>query len=388
MHFGNNIEKYLADPEYAKQQGIIIKEKDSLFLLKYDKSQLNNNFEELAKYRSIITDSKKLLCYSPSKSIAEDKFINTYNFEDCTFEEFIEGTMINCFYNKSIDTWYLATRSNIGANNRFYADQGSTFGEMFLEAMSTVDLSFQDLNKDYCYSFVLQHPNNRIVVPFKQQRVVLVGVYELTNWDVREIMDDKLQTETLWHRLRPKRYSVTNLHEWYDLKEKYASMNTDYKHLGIIMKHRSGIRSKVRNPVYEKVRKLRGNCPKSQFLYYNLYQEGRVLEYLKYYPEEKKKFWNFRQELEKWTSTLWKLYQKIYIFKVGSLDEVQFQLKPHLYNLHQIYLNETRPKSLTHKTIISYIKKIPPAQLMFAINYPLRQKEVEDIQQDLKAVSQ
>ena len=29
MHFGNNIEKYLADPEYAKQQGIIIKKKDT-----------------------------------------------------------------------------------------------------------------------------------------------------------------------------------------------------------------------------------------------------------------------------------------------------------------------------------------------------------------------
>ena len=381
MHFGDDIPNLLADIDNAKKEGIIIKKSDSLFLLKYDKKKLQKNFEKLSKYRSVITNGERLLCFSPVKSIPEEDFMHSYKINDCIFEEFVEGTMINCFFN---DWWWLSTRSNIGAANRFYADQKSTFGEMFLEAMSNWGLTFDDLNKKYCYSFVLQHPANRIVIPFKQPRIILVAVYELTDWDVKEIRNDKLQFKMKYWQLRPQRYNISNLHEWQDLKEKYASMNTDYKILGIMMKHPSGARSKVRNPVYEKVRQLRGNSPKSQFLFYNLYQQKRVMEYLQYYPEQKKKFWQFRRELEKWTLTLLKLYQDIYIYKKKTVADIQYALKPHVYNLHQKYLNELRPKSISHKSVVEYVKQIPPARLMFAINYPLRQKQIEEGKSSLK----
>ena len=108
------------------------------------------------------------------------------------------------------------------------------------------------------------------------------------------------------------------------------------------------------------------------------------MEYLQYYPEQKKKFWQFRRELEKWTLTLLKLYQDIYIYKKKTVADIQYALKPHVYNLHQKYLNELRPKSISHKSVVEYVKQIPPARLMFAINYPLRQKQIEEGKSCLK----
>jgi hypothetical protein len=42
------------------------------------------------------------------------------------------------------------------------------------------NLSIEGLNKAVSYSFVLQHPKNRIVVPFKTPQLYLVACYTIT----------------------------------------------------------------------------------------------------------------------------------------------------------------------------------------------------------------
>ena len=60
-----------------------------------------------------------------------------------------------------------------------------------------------------------------------------------------------------------------------ELIDKYASMNTDYNTLGLVLINKvTGERAKIRNPVYEQVRQLRGNQPKLQFQYLSLRKEG------------------------------------------------------------------------------------------------------------------
>ena len=53
--------------------------------------------------------------------------INNYSFENCEFEEFVEGSMINVFkYDNKV---YLSTRSCLGGLCTFYTNK--TFLEMF-----------------------------------------------------------------------------------------------------------------------------------------------------------------------------------------------------------------------------------------------------------------
>ena len=50
---------------------------------------------------------------------------------------------------------------------------------MFSEASEKNNFNMNQLDKKYNYSFVLQHPRNRIVVPFSKPQLYLVKVYEI-----------------------------------------------------------------------------------------------------------------------------------------------------------------------------------------------------------------
>ena len=74
-------------------------------IINYDKKYLCSlsTFLYYGIYRSLILDEKNnVLCFSPVKTISFEYFINKYpnKTEDIIAEEFIEGTMINLFYDK------------------------------------------------------------------------------------------------------------------------------------------------------------------------------------------------------------------------------------------------------------------------------------------------
>jgi hypothetical protein len=69
-----------------------------------------------------------------------------------------------------------------------YTETQSTFYDMILDALiQPRNTSLNDnpwineLPKTHCYSFVLQHPENQIVIPIKSPKLWLVAVYEIQN---------------------------------------------------------------------------------------------------------------------------------------------------------------------------------------------------------------
>ena len=115
---------------------------------------------------------------------------------------------------------------------------------------------------------------------------------------------------------------------------------------------KSGMRSKFRNPNYEMVRNLRGNQPKKQYTYLVLRQQGRVSEYLKYYSEDKKDFALFREQIHVFTHHLHKNYLSCYVRKEHPLKYFPYEYRTHVYNLHQEYLTNLRPKKKIYITRI------------------------------------
>ena len=375
-----DIHKVTINDNYAKSKGLFVKNQDGLFIIKYNKHYITrDNVQTLGHFRSVITDGERLLCYSPPKSIESESFMNDFpTGKDCILEEFIEGTMINCFYHNN--EWKIATRWNIGANRSFY-QRGLSFCEMFKEAMSKCQLEFDTLNKKYCYSFVLQHPQNRIVVPFNSPNLVLIATYELNGWSVKEIKSPLVNSKVAypWSSFVEK-----PINNWDTYIKPYVDINTHYTILGVVLKHSANgscVRSKVRNPIYEKVRHLKGNSPKIQFQYYHLYQQGKVTEFLQFFPEHKQEFWNLRGELIRWTNKLFELYKNRYISKNISEQDIPYQFRPHVWSLHDIYQSSMREKNLSinKQTVINYIYNLHPSRLMYSINYPLRQKDKDDV---------
>jgi hypothetical protein len=360
-------------------------------VITYDKNLLNNELVSIYGYcRSIIANSdNKVVCFAPQKSISAYAFIDKYPNKtiDIVAEEFVEGTMINVFWDEKIGLtggWEIATRNTVGATSSFYKSSNKTFREMFLEAAKECNLNLDTLNALYCYSFVLQHPSNRIVVPFEKPNLYLIGVYHIDNSDMNNISIYRVNMSAedimSWYKTNVKFPQIYSWDNYTELITSYGSMNTSYDVLGVVLiNFITGERTKIRNPVYEEVRSLRGNQPKLQYQYLCLRKEGKIGDFLKYYPENKNEFSAFRDQIHLFTNTLFSNYISCYIKKETQLIGFSKQYRGHLYNLHQMYINELREQKLfvTNRVVINYVNNLHPSLLMYSLNYNMRKRNLD-----------
>ena len=361
-------------------------------IIRYNKEYL---LDELIKssglFRSVIlNDENKIIVFSPPKSLNSDAFISAYEKDvlNCRAEQYVEGTMINVFNDHG--EWEIATRSTVGGKITFFRVDGNitTFRHMFLDACNYVNLDFDYLDKSLCYSFILQHPENRIVSPIVEKGIYLAKVYKIDKYNVTEI-DKREQVRLIVANARntegrplpliklPLEYTFKTFEE---LKEKYASMNTPYEDVGVMVYASNGDRTKFRNPNYEEIRLLRGNQPKLEYHYLALRKTGKMEQYLKYFPEYKKKFLEFREKLHRFTKNLHQNYVSCYVKKEMPLKDFPSQYRSMMYNLHQFYLNELRETSqyVSNAVVIQFVNNLHPSQQMFLLNYNMR-KQVIDI---------
>ncbi len=352
-------------------------------VIRYDKKQLTPELIPLyGLCRSLIIDTDgNVLSFAPPKSFPFESFKNAYDVNNVIAQEFVEGTMINLFWDNRTNQWEVSTRSTIGATSSFYKGGNigkKTFRDMFMEAATNCKLNFEFLNNTMIYSFVLQHPENRIVVPFTSTQLYLVGVYNVAKNDANQIIvnshniydyTDHLQNSYV---ILPEIYkSNSNSKSYEELISKYASTNTPYECVGIVFyNNATGERSKVRNPVYEQIRHLRGNQPKLQYHYLCLRKEGKVGDFLKFYPENKGEFSNFRNQIHSYTRELFQNYISCYIKKEKPLIEFSTQYRTHMFNIHKIYTTELKEKKqhVTHLVVVNYVNNVHPTLLMYCLN--------------------
>jgi hypothetical protein len=364
-------------------------------IIKYDKKLLTSDLiSSYGLFRSVILNSQnKVVCFSPPKSISAEVFIKKYSEinKHIVAEEFIEGTMINVFWDSSLGInggWEISTRNTPGATCSFYKNyKNKSFRDMFLDAITANNLNLNYLNNKYCYSFVLQHPENRIVIPFKQPQLYLVAMYSI------EYIEQNIYINICDYYTTYKNFFQVNnvtikfpeiyvFNKYSELIEKYASINTSYDIVGAIIHNKyTGERTKIRNPVYEEVRYLKGNQPKLQYQYLHLRKEGKVKDFLKFYPENKKDFSQFRDQLHLFTNTLFNNYKNCYVKKEKPLREFSDEYKTHMYNIHQIYLNTLKEEKLfVNNTIVQkYVNEMQTPLLMYCLNLQMRKRNNDTI---------
>jgi hypothetical protein len=378
-------------------------------IIKYSKevisSVMKTDFAEylaISKFRSVIVRNNKVVCFAPEKSLDYSYFVNAYSTENSWLEDYIDGTMINVFYDNIKQTWEIATRSTVGGNIVFFNDVKNykyfdnnnyfkdyynlTFRSMFFEACNICNLDLNCLDEKYVYSFVLQHPFNRIVTPIVSPVIYLVKVYEIihpinnvlsvNNLDKVTINEINIQSllncpPYIFLNSNIKFVNKYPLTSFEEIKSYYESGNAGYNCVGCFLYSKDGTRSKIRNASYEEVRKLRGNQPKLQFNYLSLKQQNKVGEFLQYYPEHTVIFNKFKLALYYYTSNLFMNYISCFIRKEKPLKEYEFEYKSHMYKLHEKYKSELKPESkiIDKKYVIDYVNALHPAQQMFIINY-------------------
>ncbi len=375
------------DKDYCESKDLIVKKIHNLHLLKYKKNRLNSdNTETLGLFRSVIVDNDRVVCFAPPKSLALNQFDDWSKLEDDKYvsQPYIEGTMINMFWSPEIDDWEISTRSNIGANCYFDKDEKTTFRTMFLDAMLFCDLEFEHFNKNFIYSFVMQHPKNVRVVPVNRAFVYLVNIYQLVNnYCVTTVITDGGEHGD-WHKFRNITIptivpDVSSYKAYMNQMNDIIDSNYNYVYPGYVIKTQDSMRRlKITNPSYEYVKNLKGNSTKNQYRYYVLRQEGKVGEYLKYFPKFKFQFQKFRKDLHHFTNELYSSYVSCYILKERELKYFPKRYKTNMFNMHQLYLQSlpSNKDKVTIRKTIEYVNTMDPALLMYCMNSDFNQNEI------------
>ena len=349
------------DRERLIALNLVFKDYDDLGLrlIKYKKNHSEMDDKFVKKCRGMVVDIKtnKIICMPPIKSINVDDYNKSNYTENSIIEEFIDGTMINMWYYN--DAWHISTRSSIGANCKWFSNK--KFYELFQESNA---LNFDAMNKNYFYSFVLQHPENRIVTCYSEPKITLVFVGKVNDDNTVESIPYQDIANDI-NVSTPMRYEF-EINNSIEVLIEYVSKK-NYEFQGLVLKN--GIhRTKIRNPNYNYARQLKGNTRNMKYLYYDLLKTGKMGEYLNFYPEFTQLFNFFSSEFSEMAKNLHTNYMNYHVKKtVKDIKDIYFPFRPHTYNLHKLYLENRTP--VTPQVISTYLNTLEPAQIVYIINY-------------------
>jgi len=344
-------------------------------LIRYVKGKSNLELPHVRAFRSVVWDVSKNIPVSiaPMKSENGEDLPEDTPITDYTIEPFVDGVMICGFYDEYNKEWRFHTRSTLDANCRFFS-QTKSFITLFKEAIS-VSLkpkkdswkAFLDtLNPEIQYTWVLQHPENRVVVSIPSPTIVCVQKQRYAGGELTAALGEKTQFD-----VKP-----VTLPNWDDLRVRLLLDNAKFKHntQGYVVKRGVNKRWKIRTSSYNQVRKMRGNSARRDFLWLSLWRSNTLSHYLAIYPEERIPS---KRVIDKWkqiTAAVYHIYNDV--FKVRSMpsNTVPAKYRPFVFGLHTHYINDLRPhgKVIDWKEAVSFMNGRDTAQALHAINWEIR----------------
>ena len=348
-----------------EDNGIVTREYTDLGLeiLKYNKESCDMSDSVARECRGMVREieSKRIVCLPPIKSLEMNDFFKDRELGDCLIEEFIDGTMINMFYYK--EDWHISTRSSIGASCRWHSRK--YFSEMFQESSGNLDV--EKLNRDYYYSFVLRHPENRIVTNYTSPSIILVFVGQVMEDNLVHTIDVKTEAGRIGVE-SPTRYEFASTD---DIKKYVDSQSFEFQ--GVVIK--DGVfRTKYRNSAYNTARQLRGNTKNLKYIYFSLKKEGKLNEHLSFFPEHQSVFAIFELELEQYIADVHNSYMNYRVKKIfTNVNELEYTHRPHCYRLHGIFLESRNP--ITRSVVRQYLNNLEVPQIVFSLNYKYYSEE-------------
>lgn len=350
--------------ELIKEENINVINYKNYYILKYPYNY--DNFDCKWKYycKGAIVDknTNKLVCIPPVHSSYINDNINDI-FEDndpVYFQDLIDGTMVNLFYDKYTDQWTVSTRSNIGGNNKL--NHSKSCKNLFNESGGTL-INYDTLNKNCSYSFVLLHKTNRNVSRIIKNSIILVDIFNLDEYNYLDIRDINIYKDPYISLTIHSK--CVNLNEYREHINNINFTDTNYNYKGYIIKHKNG-RVKCINPYFTNILKLKNNIYDLRGLFSYLYLNNNVYNYLQYYPEHVQLFKKNIRTVDKIKSEIFNYYRLIYITKEYTLKECPFHLKPCLKQIHIDYKNNNK---INNNYITGYIKSMDYKQLSFILKH-------------------
>ena len=353
-------------------------------ILNYDPSTVQ---DDTRIYRSVVIDpqSKEVFSFAPPKSINIGDFAQ--RFPDISGDRFqmnetIEGTMVNLFYDQRIDSWEIATKGAIGGAYWYYRtsydgagkDQ-KTFRQMFLEslgcdkdtAFSNVEL-FKSFPRDYTYSFVMQHPDNHIVLQIREPKSYLVTVFKKVSPASLSLVP--LHIVRTWSSFASVSFPNDVSARSYDI---LSTEDPNHIYPGyMLLDYETGLRTKLENINYVRLKELRGNNPNMLYHYLCFTEAAQCAEFLTHFPMYANMFAQFQRQVNTFIKSIHDAYVIYYVQKRGKQIRIPAHIMPHIWKLHfETHLPSVQrgEKLIITKTVVrEYFNNMLPKEKWYYLN--------------------
>ena len=374
-------------------------------VLNYDKHLLCFNDYMNGLYRSVIYTypEKTILSFSPPKMTDINSFMQRHPSIDnhILVNEMITGIMIHLFYDYRIQKWQLASKKSVGCNYCHHSndtpdcDTVKTYYRMFLDALSAMpeqnlnDIALLELlQKDISYTFILQHPENNILVPIDNPTIYLISAYRIfpllncVEYIPATIYETWPEFKNIEGIVKfPKQYN--NITEYNEIMELQSIQVRGFVFTNI----QTGERTVIESANYNRYMKIKSILPNIQYQYLCLRRINKIKEYLVEYPAYKKKFYKMRDIYNDFIYDVYKSYMNYYVHKNTSVIDDKYYT--HIYKIHHnIYLpslnlNQRKNKStavgqilngvqkviIKRTVVMQYFDKMEPRELLYLLNY-------------------
>lgn len=306
-------------------------------------------------FRSVVWDTVKNVpvCVAPFRA---NEGMPPVNVQLSATEDFVDGFMMNAWVG-SDGVLHVATRTQIDGDNKFYSDK--TFGEMFDECLTASPLKTREalcqeltvLRNDSTAasafaSFVLQHPEHRVVAKIQNPFLYLVHLGTVSSSGRVDISERATNWPQKFGRLQVPSYPVRKFQSEQEIDDllRRTSVQRGWRWQGLVFKDGQGRRWRLRTPTYTMMRELRGAEAGDMERFFRLRASRKVMDYLKHYSEERDAMWAYEQTLRARTADIMAAYADVHKAHAVAFKDLPEAYKPAVFMLHMKWRNELREK--------------------------------------------
>ena len=386
------LKAYLVSPEGGSLR--VVETADSpLVVIRYTRGT-----EATGLFRSVVWDtaSNRPVSVAPVKA---SEGAPPVDVQLSATEDFIDGVMVNAFVGAD-GVLQVATRTTIGAANHFYSEK--SFAAMFQEALATSSLETVDTlqgvmaeamktqGSTSCFvSFVLQHPEHRIVVKTDVASLNVVHVGYVSPTGLVTLCERATNWPQAFGRLQIHSYATRRFKEGEAAQMlQRTAVQRGWRWQGLVFKDGAGKRWRLRSTTYTMLRELRGGEAAVEDRFLRLREKKKVVEYLKHYSEERDAFWQLETVLRARTEDVLKAYTDVHKAHLVPFKDLPAAYKPAVFLLHALWRDHLRAKGFVVRNVeaiqvVSGLRDFEQKRLMAAEAYVVAAQPAEKEAVDL-----
>ena len=275
-----------------------IKEGDNLAILYNDITNENPNKNcfayEVEQYcKSLILEKSTLkpIGTQYNKIIYNQEavtYIKDKNWDNIVIQKCFEGTMLLVFHDGN--EWIVSTRRCLNSKNSTWV-KNKSYWDMFEEARDN-KFNFDDLNKNYCYHFILVHYKNRNIVNYNylgRNYKELYHTLTTEKYTLNEIPNENINVNTVEEQ---KFENIDDLYKSIETINNNDLQTHKISTEGYVLRvydgepYKSPFKIlKIQTPIYQKIMKIKPNNSNIHQSYMELYQKDKLSEFLPFFTK-------------------------------------------------------------------------------------------------------